>query len=63
MLSLILAGDLSVVALVGFSIFFCLKLSLNFDIDVSHIYLVENFKGLLLFLLVLYSLYLLDLQS
>ena len=63
MLSLVLASDLSVVVLVCFSFFFCLELCLNLDINVSHVYLVENFKGFFLFLLIFYSPLLLDLKS
>lgn len=63
MLSLVFTSDFTVVALVGFSLFFCLELSLNLDIDVCQVYLVEDFICFLLSLLIFYSLLLLDLKT
>lgn len=63
MLSLVFVSDFTVVTLIGFSLFFGLELCLNLDIDVSQVYLVEDFICFLLSLLVFYSLLLLDLKT
>lgn len=63
MLSVVFTSDFTVVALVGFSLFFSLELCLNLDIDVSQVYLIEDFICFLLSLLIFYSFLLLDLKT